>query len=46
MTIDDQTRDVKLQYDIDRKAAMISALSLGKNHEYEYLTGEKILPSD
>ena len=46
MTIDDQTRDVKLQYDINRKAAMISALSLGKIHKYEYLTGEEILPSD
>ena len=46
MTIDDQTRDVKLQYDINRKAAMISALLLGKIHKYEYLTGEEILPSD
>ena len=36
----------KLQYDIDRKAAEISALSSGKIHKYEYLTGEDILPSN
>ena len=40
MTIKDQIRDEKLQYDINRKAAKISALSLGKIHKYEYLTGE------
>ena len=44
MTIDDQIRDEKLQYDIDRKTAEISALSSGKIHKYEYLTGEDILP--
>ena len=41
MTIDDQIRDEKLKYDINREAAKISALSLN-----EYLTGEKILPSN
>ena len=46
MTIDDQIRDEKLQYDIDRKTAEISALSSGKIHKYEYLTGEDILPSN
>ena len=46
MTINNQIRDEKLQYDIDRKAAEISALSLGKIHKYEYLTGEDILPSN
>ena len=46
MTIDDQIRDEKLQYDINREAAKISALSSGKIHKYEYLTGEDILPSD
>ena len=46
MTIDDQIRDKKLQYDINRKAAEISALSSGKIHKYEYLTGEEILPSN
>ena len=30
MTINDQIRDEKLQYDIDREAAKITALSLGK----------------
>ena len=45
MTIDDQIRDEKLQYDIDKEAAKISALLSGKLHKYEYLTGEDILPS-
>ena len=40
-----QIRDEKLQYDINREAAKISALSSGKIHKYEYLTGEDILPS-
>ena len=30
MAIDDQIRDKKLQYDINREAAKISALSSGK----------------
>ena len=30
MTIDDQIKDEKLQYDINREAAEISALSSGK----------------
>ena len=46
MTIEDQIRDEKLQYDIHREAAKISALSSGKIDKYEYLTGEKILPSN
>ena len=46
MTTNDQNRDEKLQYDIDREAAKISALSSGKIHKYEYLTDEDILPSD
>ena len=46
MTINDQIRDKKLQYDINREAAKISALSLGKIRKYEYLTGKEILPSD
>ena len=40
----DQIRDEKLQYDINREAAKISALSSGKIHKYEYLTSEDILP--
>ena len=46
MTIEDQIKDEKLQYDIDREAAKISALSTGKIDKYEYLTGEEILPSN
>ena len=39
-------RDQKLQYDINREATKISALSSRKIDKYEYLTGEQILPSD
>ena len=46
MTIDDKNRDEKLQYDINRKIANISALSSGKIDKYEYLTGKETLPSD
>ena len=46
MTINDQIRDEKLQYYINREAAKISALSSGKINKYEYLTGEDILPSN
>ena len=46
MTIKDQIKDKKLQYDINREAAKISALSSGKLDKYEYLTGEEILPSN
>ena len=46
MTINDQIKDEKLQYDINREAAKISALSSGKIHKYEYLTSEDILPSN
>ena len=45
MTIEDQIKDEKLQYDINREAAKISVLSSGKIDKYEYLTGEEILPS-
>ena len=46
MTIEDQNKNEKLQYDINREAAKISALSSGKIDKYEYLTGEEILPSN
>ena len=46
MTINDQIRDEKLQYNINREAAKISALSSDKIHKYEYLTNEDILPSN
>ena len=41
MTIDNKIRDEKLQYDINREAAKISALSSNKIKKYEYLTGEE-----
>ena len=46
MTIDDQVRDEILQYDINRKAAIISVLSSDKINKYEYRTGEEILLSN
>ena len=46
MTIEDQIKDAKLQYDINRETAKISALSSSKLDKYEYLTGEEILPSN
>ena len=46
MTINDQIRDEKIQYDINREAAKISSLSSGKFDKYEYLTGEDILSSN
>ena len=46
MTIDDKIINEKIQYDINRKAAKISALSSSKIDKYEYLTGKEILPSD
>ena len=42
MTIDDQNRDEKL----NRKAAIMSALSSNKIDMYEYLAGEERLPSN
>ena len=46
MIINDQIRDKKPQFDINREAAEISALQPGKIHKYEYLTGENILLSN
>ena len=46
MTIEDQIKDKKLQYDINIEAAKMSALLSGKIDKYEYLTGEEILPSN
>ena len=40
MTIKDKIKDEKLQYNINRDSAKMSALSLGKVDKYEYLTGE------
>ena len=46
MTINDLIRYEKLQYDINREAARISALLSGKIHKYEYLTGKDMWPSN
>ena len=46
MAIDDQIRDEKLEYEINKEAAKISALSSGKIDKYEYLAGKEILPSN
>ena len=46
MTTNDQIRDEKLHYDINREAAKISALSWSKIDKYEYLTAEEILSSN
>ena len=44
MTIDNQIREEKLQYDVNREVAKVSVLSWSKINKYKYLTGEKILP--
>ena len=46
MTTEDQIRDEKLQYYINREDTKISALLSGKIDKYEYLIGEEILPSN
>ena len=46
MIINDQIKDEKMQYDINREASKVSALSSGNIHEYKYLTSEDILPSN
>ena len=43
MTNEDQ---IKIEYDINRETAKISALSSGNIDKYEYLTGKEILPSN
>ena len=44
MTNEETIRDEKLQYDINREAAKTSTLTSDEIKEYEYLTGENILP--
>ena len=46
MTTDDKIWDQKRQYDINREAAKISALSSGKIGKYENLRREEILLPD
>ena len=40
---DNKIRDEKLQYDVNKKAVKISALSSEKINKYEYLTGPETL---
>ena len=40
MTADNEIRDEKLQYDINREAVKISVLLSEKIDKYEYFTGE------
>ena len=49
MTVTDQIKILRrkimqneAQYDLDRKAAKISALSYNNLHKFEYLTGEDL----
>ena len=44
MTIDDEIKDKKIKYDINREAAKMSAFSSRNIDKYEYLTDEDILP--
>ena len=46
MRIDDKVRNEKLQYNINREAAKLSALSSRKIGKCKHLTGEEIFPSD
>ena len=46
MTIDDKIRDGKLQCNINREDAKVSALWSGKIDKYVYLTGEEMLHSN
>ena len=46
MIIDDKIKYGKLQSNINREAAKISAIWSGKIGKYEYLMGEETLPSD
>ena len=45
MTVDNKIKDEKLQYNINREAAKILALSSGKTYKYEHLTDEEVLSS-
>ena len=46
MTVDDKIWYEKLQYNINREAAKMYPLSLGKIDQHEYLSADEILPSD
>ena len=40
--LDDKIKANKAQYDLDKEAAKISALSSGELEKYDYLTGEDL----
>ena len=46
MANDEKIRHVKLQFDINREAEKISALSSRKIDKYKFIKSEEILPSD
>ena len=46
MTTDDEIRDEKLRYNINREAAKISELLSGKIDKNQYFAGEEILPPE
>ena len=46
MAVDEKIRNENLQYDVNREAGKILALSSGKIDKYEYLPGEEILTSN
>ena len=41
--LDNKIKSNQAQYDLDREAAKISALSRGELEKYEYLTGEDLV---
>ena len=41
-TLDDKIKENKTQYNFNRKAAKIPALSSGELEKYKYLTGEDL----
>ena len=43
-TIDNKIEQNKAQYNLDRQAVMVSALSSGNVRKYEFLAGQDILP--
>ena len=46
MTIGEKIRYEKLQHDINREEAEISALCSGNTDKYEYLTSKEVIPPD
>ena len=46
MAIHAQIKEDKVQYDINKEGAKISALSSSETRKYEYRRGKEILPSN